>query len=33
LSDALAPLTGVCYLHHVLRGPHVRAQDSYLPSF
>jgi hypothetical protein len=31
--DAPAPLTGVCCVHHVLRGHHVKARDSYLPSF
>ena len=33
LSDAPAPFTGVCCVHHVLRGRHVKAQVRYLPSF
>jgi len=33
LSDAPAPFTGVCCVHHVLRGRHVKTQDRYLPSF
>jgi hypothetical protein len=33
LSDTLVPLPRVCCVHYVLRGRHVKAQDSYLPYF
>jgi hypothetical protein len=33
LRDTPIPLTGVCCGRYVVRGPHVKAQDRYLPSF
>ena len=33
LSDAPAPYTRVCCVHHMLRGRYVKARDRYLASF
>ena len=33
LSDTPTPLTGVCCTRYVGKEPHVKVQDSYLPSF